>query len=103
MRNKGKQPTNIEGKKEEKCWKCRDKYFTGHKCAFYTRDEIATVQIKDEKLVSNQALEVGNEAIHVMHVNESEKSHETTVSGSSGGNERKVHSVKLRMRPPEVV
>lgn len=33
MRNKGK--------KEEKCWKCGDKYFTGHICVFYTRNEIA--------------------------------------------------------------
>ena len=49
MRKKGKQPTNIEGKKEEKCWKCGDKYFTGHKCAFYTKNIIASNSKKAQK------------------------------------------------------
>lgn len=34
---------------------------------------------------------------------EAVKEMDTTVSGSSGGNERKVHSVKLRIKPPEAV
>ena len=49
MCNKGKKPTNIEGKKEEKCWKCGDKYFVGHKCAFYTRNIIDSNSKKTEK------------------------------------------------------
>ena len=49
MRNKGKQPTNIESKEEEKCWKCGDIYFTRHKCALYTRNIIASNNKKTQK------------------------------------------------------
>ena len=50
MRNKGKQPTNVESKEEGKCWKCGDTYFTGHKCALYARNVIASNSKETKKM-----------------------------------------------------
>ena len=81
MRKKGKQPTSIESKKVENCWKCRDKYFAGHKCVVYSKNSIAS----DSKKAQKDEDEVGLEEDPNKVDSASQKTVEEYINDSRGG------------------
>ena len=49
-------PKRKKSKKEENCWKCGDKYFAGHGCAFYTENTLATNSEKNCDLLPTKKI-----------------------------------------------